>query len=596
MAEAIEGGSDLNIISLPKSVWSKSARPGRGMLFRFTLGLTFVLLGFALPYLAAKIILLLLGVAAFVFTPSIVDTRFESLLADLRAAPKSSANELLGKLEERKLVALFAPCAWVSLAKGELHLKLGDGRAASRAFAECARQCGDLEDPLLVGAQGHALTLSGDRKDARAHLAGLESREKLAALDRLNLAIAYVEDPGKLKAALRHAKLASETLGDHPRMAATLALTEARAGETAAASKRIEALSDEDVEGDALAPELLKRARKALRQQGEAAPKKSRSEKSSAASGTVTAKASESDAVETAAPAADPGPAPKKKNRTRRKEKRERKKERRERRKNRGPKKVVVQAGGSAERSDVTSMPAAEKTAKPESEKAEVAKAASEKAEAEEAASAKAASAKVEAEEAAAEEAASAKAEAEKAAAEKEAAKAEAEKAAAEEAKAAKAAEEEAAAKKEAEAKRLAEEKLAAEKKAAEEKAAAAKAEAKRLAEEKAAAEREAAEAKPKPPAISFEGPDNKPIFGAPPATGGPAPKPAPLTPKPAVTPKVPKIEVPDIEVPTAASAPKVAAPKVAAPKVAAPPDVAPKPGAPKPPAIDGWDDLFGDD
>lgn len=608
MGEAIAGNSDLNIISLPKSVWSKTSRPARGMLFRFTLGLTFVLLGFALPYLAAKIILLALGVAAFVFTPSVVDSRLDSLLADLRAAPKSAANDLLGKLDERKLVALFAPCAWVSLAKGELHLKLGDGRAASSAFAECARQCGDLKSPLLVGAQGHALTLSGDRKDARALLADLESREELAALDRLNLAIAYVEDPGKLKAALRHAKLASETLGDHPRVAAALALAAAKAGETADATKYVEALGDDDVDADALAPELLKRARKALRQQGDSAPKKARTNKKAGSIETASAEASGAEEAGGATAEASPAAAPKKKNRTRRKEKRERKKDRRERRKNRGPKKSVVVDTGAHPKAEAKPV-AAKVTETAAGEKAGAQKVAPEEKAAHTAAADKAAAK----EKAAKEKAGAQKVAAEKAADEKVAAqKAAAEKAADDKVAAQKVAAEKAAEAK-AEEQRLAEEKAAAQKaaaeKAAEQRLAEEKAAEKRLAEEKAAEEKaakEAAEAaKPKPPAISFEGPDNKPIFGAPPSTSGPATpkaaasssKPAPLTPKPVVA-KAPKIEVPDIEVPTApkAAAPKVAAPKVAAPKVAAPPVVAPKPGAPKPPAIDGWDDLFGDD
>jgi hypothetical protein len=90
------------------------------------------------------------------------------------------------------LVALFAPHAWISWQKGRLHLVVQDGRAAAVAFAEAARQLGDVKLPALLAAQAHAYVLSGDRKQARELLVDLEERDELRAWDRLNLGIVYV--------------------------------------------------------------------------------------------------------------------------------------------------------------------------------------------------------------------------------------------------------------------------------------------------------------------------------------------------------------------------------------------------------------------
>jgi hypothetical protein len=201
-----------------------------------------------------------------VFLPPLTDARLPAIEAEVGRADRSAAAALLTQLDSRRWVALFAPHAWVAIQKARLHLRLGDGRAAAKCLSEAARMTGALEHPALVGSQAHALTLSGDRKDAKDLLASLEQRETLTPRDRLNLGIAYVEDPGKSKRAITHLERAREVLGDHPRLLAALALAYARGDAIEQARTLLDlAEASEGVDADGLAPELIKRAKKVLR-------------------------------------------------------------------------------------------------------------------------------------------------------------------------------------------------------------------------------------------------------------------------------------------------------------------------------------------
>jgi tetratricopeptide (TPR) repeat protein len=265
VSEALVQRADRIRIDLPREVWSRGKRPGRGVLFRFSLGLTFVLVGLAIPGLPATAAGTALGIAAFALFSSFIDTRLEKISHELDRVDRAQAQRSLTMLEQRRLVALFAPFAWVNLQKGRLHLMLGDGRAAARAFAEAARQVGDTEQPALVGAQAHGLTLSGDRRDARALLLQLDKKNALTPRDRVNLGIALVED-GRAKQAVEHLREAVEVLDDDARAWAALALALGKAGQDDEGVEALERADEiEDAEDDALAPELLKRARKALR-------------------------------------------------------------------------------------------------------------------------------------------------------------------------------------------------------------------------------------------------------------------------------------------------------------------------------------------
>lgn len=266
MSEALARRADALQVDVPRAVWRRSKRPARGTFFRFTFALTFVLLGVGIPWPEAKLALVALGVAAFVALPALIDARLERIeREELLGADRAKASALLRGLEQRRLVALFAPHAWVSLQKGRLHLRLGDGRGAARAFAEAARLSGDPEQPALMSAQAHALTISGDRRDARALLGKLENEGTLGPHDHLNLGINLIEG-GRAKQALEHLETAASVLVEHPRVAAARSLALAKADrleEALEAYTQAEGL--DGLEDDALAPDLLKRARKALR-------------------------------------------------------------------------------------------------------------------------------------------------------------------------------------------------------------------------------------------------------------------------------------------------------------------------------------------
>jgi hypothetical protein len=315
VSEALAQRADTLRVDVPRDVWRRGKRPIRGLFFRATLAFTFALAGLiAMPTLQLQIALIAVGVIVFALLPMLTDSQLSSIENEVQWADRAQAKKLLDTLEQRRLVALFAPFAWVQLQKGRLHLRLGDGRGAARAFAEAARLCGQLEQPALLGAQAHGLTLSGDRKEAHALLKTLEKRNALTPYDRLHLGITLIEE-GRPKQAAEHLEQAAEVLDRHPRALAALALVLAkteRLEEAAEVFDRAEAI--EELDADALAPDLLKRARKALR-------------------GVEVGKGTR----RTADAAPDPSTAkakPKKGNEKRRKK--DKRKERRERRKGRG--------------------------------------------------------------------------------------------------------------------------------------------------------------------------------------------------------------------------------------------------------------------
>lgn len=284
MGSALAKPSDWVMVDLPRQLWAKSGRPARGTLIRVTAALTFVLAGLAIPGVVATVVLGAIGVAVFVALPPLVDKRLEALGEQLARTPKSEATEVLTKLEERKLVALFAPHAWVQLQRGRLHLILDDGRGAARAFQEAARVLGNTTEPRLMGAQAQGFTLSGDRKEARALLTELESKDALAPRDQLNLGIVYVEEPGKTERAIELLERAREELGSHPRTDGALALAYARADRLDDAVELIDAAeeSDDALHADPLAAELVKRARKDVRQREGKAGRKTKKDRGDA--------------------------------------------------------------------------------------------------------------------------------------------------------------------------------------------------------------------------------------------------------------------------------------------------------------------------
>ena len=582
--------NDAALVELPREVWSRGTRPLNGRMLRWVLALTVVSFGFVFANIGIRLGMIALGAGVFFGLFPIIDGRLESIGKELGGASRSEAGKLIAGLDDRWLVSRFAPHIWVSAQKGRLNLIKGDTRAAAHAFAEAARQGGNIEQPDLVGAQAHALGLSGDLKGARQLLVGMEERKQLRPLDAFNLGVAYVEEPGKTGRAVELLESARKDMGAGPRVDAALALAYARNGGTDEATALLERLDESSFEDDDVAKGLVKRARRSLRKATDGGkPKDKRKDDPMSDDESGTGKA-------------------------RPKSKRDRRKDRREKRKARGkkPSKGPV----TTPEPDAAEKVAAEKVA---AEKVAAEKAAAEKVAAEKVAAEKVAAEKVAAETAAAEKVAAEKVAAEKVAREEaeHAARAEAEALAAQqkaesEAQAAKAAEAKAA-----EAQALAD-KQAAEAEAqaaADEQAAEAKAAADKLAEErearakvvaealarsasedddeaqaKAAADAEAAasaaarRALEKAAARAEDGSPEKPLFGS---DSRPLFVPPPV---PAFGSSVPNGSAAKPKAPSIPAPPRVAAPKVAAPPVVASGE------AKSTVDTDGWDDLFGDD
>ena len=508
---ALTRRGDLLDVDVERPVWSKGGRPLAGMLLRFGFAGVFFALALAISEPFTRIIFVAFAVAVLLLLVPIMDGRLAAMGAAIAAADRPRAAKWLTQLEQQRIVTVFAPHAWVALQRGRLHLVLGNGRAAAKAFADCARISGHTDLPALVSAQAHALLLAGDRKDARALLGALDAKSKMTPRDQLDLGIALLEESGRTNAARTHLEAAREHLGGHPRLLAGLALAYARSDAPTEGLPLLEAAQAAD-EGnrDELAAELMKRARKALRPALDAAEKRERRAQAAAS---------------LAARSAGAVPAP-----TKRKEKKERRKDRREQRREPGGVQPVETPGADAKASaDAEAKRTAEDDA-----------------------------AKQRAEDDAAKQRADAEAQ--------QRAKAETRRRAEAEAAASRRAEEAAAA-----ARRAAEEAAAAERRRAEEAAAVVKREAdelaavaKREAEQEAAAKRRAAEeADAARRRAAASGP--KPTFLAPPLPPTNAAPPTGTAP--------PSIAAPSIAVPSITAAPSIAAPPVA-PAAAAPPSI----------------------
>lgn len=257
--------ADLLDVELPKSVWSRSGRPLQGRLTRVMFGSTLVLLGLALPWPAIAYTLVLLGVLGFLLIPVITDLLIERRTPTFRTATKDTAQARLDALDKSVLVTAFAPDAWVTLQRGRLLLALGDGRAAAQAFADTARVLRNPDLPVLRSAQARALMLAGDRNAAREHLVVLETAQALSPRDHLDLGVVMLGEAARADEARQHLQAAHEGLHGHPQAAAALAVALARAEQTERALELLQAAEAEASEGDAMAQDLVKRARKALR-------------------------------------------------------------------------------------------------------------------------------------------------------------------------------------------------------------------------------------------------------------------------------------------------------------------------------------------
>lgn len=257
--------ADLLDVEIPKSVWSRSGRPLQGRLARILFGTTLVLTGLAMPWPAVAYALVVTGVLGFLLVPVITDLLIARREPAIRAATKDNAQALLDALDKSVLVSAFAPDAWVTLQRGRLQLAKGDGRAAAQAFADTARVLRDPAMSALRSAQARAWMLAGDRTAAREQLLALEQAGSLSARDRLDLGVVMLGEAARADQARAHLQAAHEGLHGHPQAAAALAVALARAEEHERGLELLGRAEAEADEGDALAQDLIKRARKALR-------------------------------------------------------------------------------------------------------------------------------------------------------------------------------------------------------------------------------------------------------------------------------------------------------------------------------------------
>jgi hypothetical protein len=259
---------------IPDELWRQSGIPATGWLVRGWIALVLIIAGWILAEVTGSVYLWALaavGIALFFLLPTLVETL---VLARLNA--KVDAVELernadkghaaLDKLRKNTTAKLLAPHGWLLVQEGRVHLAVGDGRAAAKAFAEAERVSTHADKHELISAQAHALVLAGDRKEARELLVKLRKSERLSDLDHLNYGVVLLSEAGHNQEALAHLQQARAAFGDHPRALAGLVLALQRcdkASEATALLREAEAAVEDSA--DQLAQDLLKRAKKGLR-------------------------------------------------------------------------------------------------------------------------------------------------------------------------------------------------------------------------------------------------------------------------------------------------------------------------------------------
>jgi tetratricopeptide (TPR) repeat protein len=217
---------------------------------------------------AGKTTLFGAGLLLWVIIPALTQNALTKIERTIESASRRRAGALLRTLRSRLFVSVFAPRAWVSLQEARLHLKLGDGKAAARGFAETARRCRQPDAVMLVSAQAHALVVAGDRKNARKLLNKLSKAKLLSPRDQLDLAIVLLTtSEKKARQALAYVDAARKTIGEHPRLIAAHALALLQLEKVDEASEQLERAQiflQEDP--DPVVDDLVRRGRLKLRQ------------------------------------------------------------------------------------------------------------------------------------------------------------------------------------------------------------------------------------------------------------------------------------------------------------------------------------------
>jgi hypothetical protein len=292
--QAMQRRADLLDVEVERAVWSKGSRPLVGRALRFGAASLFFMFALVIPDLTVRLVFVVLGVLALLFLQPLMDSRLEAIGREIGEADRRRASKLLAQLDFRRVVVFFASHGWVALQRGRLNLVLGNGRAAAKAFFDASRILGAPELPALMSAQAHALTIAGDRKEARPLLQALEKRELLSPRDRIDFGLALLEESGRAAQARAHLEAAREQLGGHPRVLAGLALACARTDDGTEGLALLETAEAADgLADDEIATELVKRAKKALRPVIEAAEKRQRKARAAAVPSSERAAAAE---------------------------------------------------------------------------------------------------------------------------------------------------------------------------------------------------------------------------------------------------------------------------------------------------------------
>jgi len=231
----------------------------------------------------------LLAAAAlwFALFPAIVQALLGPLERAVLAATPSTAPGLLDALRSERRVRWFAPFAWTALQEGRLHLVRGEGRASAKALTEAVRLAGTMVQPppVIVSTQAHALLIADAPEQARDLLHTLVKRQALGPWEQLHLAAAQLL-AGKPRAeeVRAHLDAAQAALGGTPRVLATRALLEQRAGASEAALSALRgAEAGLEAQPDKLALALVERARRLLRPAVKASEKRVRKHEARAA-------------------------------------------------------------------------------------------------------------------------------------------------------------------------------------------------------------------------------------------------------------------------------------------------------------------------
>lgn len=260
---------ELPAVVVPPHLWLRSKRPPPGKILQAVVPGLLVVAGLVANKTALRVSLVLAGIGLYLLLPALILGQLEKIGREVQAADRKTAGELLRSLRTRAIVQFFAPHAWLTLQEGILNLKIGEGKVAAANFAETARLVQQPDAVMLISAQAHALVEAGERAEARDMLQRLAKENLASPRDQLDLGIVLLLESKKHKQAQAYIESARKTIGDHPRILASLALALQKAERTDEASELLEQVqvmlaANKGVDIDPIAEDMAKRVSKAL--------------------------------------------------------------------------------------------------------------------------------------------------------------------------------------------------------------------------------------------------------------------------------------------------------------------------------------------